>query len=295
VLYWREHELPLLERCVESLLAQDLSGADLRIFVIDNGCGLTPRLPPDVELIRLASNRGFTGGHNAGIRAALDAGAEYVFLVNSDVVVSRDCLVTLLDAARQSPAAGMFGPLVLSEDPADEIESAGLAFNRRTGRHRQLGRGLHAQGVGLVPYAVDSVSGCALLVRRTVVERVGMLDDALFFYFEDIDWCLRARTAGFGVRVVPAALVWHRGGGSTGPASPRTTFYSVRNHLVLAMRHRQQAPGWALAPLVVAYHLAFLLSSRERRSRAHVSALVRGALAASFARMGQQAKLAGSH
>lgn len=295
VLYWSERELPLVERCVESLVAQAAPFTDLRILVIDNGCGLTPRLPEFVELLRLPSNLGFTGGHNAGMRAALAAGAEFFFLVNSDVVLDPSCLLAMLKAARAWPAVGILGPLVLSERSAGQVESNGQAFNAWTGRHHELSRGVAAVDVDQAPHTVDAVSGCALLARRAVLECVGLLDEGLFAYFEDMDWCLRAGRAGFHIGVVPQARVWHKGAGSTRPGWPGTTFYSVRNHLVVAARFGRGPLTWMLAGLVPAYHLAFLLSSRDRRTMTHLAALVRGTFAAWTSRMGQQAGLASSH
>jgi GT2 family glycosyltransferase len=295
ILYWRERELPLVERCVKSLLAQDSPAAALRVLVIDNGCGLSPRLPEHVELLHLPSNLGFTGGHNTGMRAALAAGADFCFLVNSDVVLDTACLRLMLEAASARPTVGIWGPLVLSERRAGQVESNGQAFNVWTGRHREISRGMGAADVDRTPHGVDAVSGCALLARRTVLERVGLLDDELFAYFEDVDWCLRARRAGFKVGVVPKARVWHQGAGSTTHGWPGTTFYSVRNHLVVTARYARRPLTWVLLPLVLAYHLAFLLRSRDLRTVTHLTALVRGTFAAWTAQMGQQAGLASSH
>jgi len=291
VLFWRPHEVPLVEQCVASLLGQSLRP---HVIVVDNGCGATPALPAGAHLLRLPENRGFTGGHNAGMRAALEAGADFVFLVNSDVVVDPNCVGALVNVALSWPEAGMLGPLVLRARGADEVESSGQAFNDWTGRHRELGRGVAAAAITTAPHAVDAVSGCALFARRSVLQRVGLLDESLFFYFEDMDWCLRARRVGFLIGVVPAARVWHRGGGSTRPNWTGTTFYSVRNHLVVASRYGHRAGRWVRPFLVLGFHVAFLLRSREHRSAAHLSALMRGTFAAWRARMGQQAELAGS-
>jgi GT2 family glycosyltransferase len=114
-----------------------------------------------------------------------------------------------------------------------------------------------------------------LLARRTAVETIGLLDEALFAYFEDMDWCLRARRAGFDVVVAPRAHVRHVGGASTGPASTLTTYYSVRNHLIVSARYG----GRRLMPLVLGYQLAYLARSPSRRTRGHLVAFARGARA----------------
>lgn len=292
VLFWRTEEVPLVERCVTSLAAQEGAGHDfaLRVLVVDNGCGATPCLPPStavqIELIRLPENRGFTGGHNAGMRYALDHGAKYVFLVNSDLVADRPCVAELIREMRARPDVGMAGPLVLRETAPDEVESGGHLFSAWTGRHYEVGRSVSRAAFGVGVRSVDAVSGCALLVRRHVIERVGGLDDALFFYFEDMDWCLRARQKGVQIVVVPRARVWHRGGGSTDGPSPLTTFYSVRNHLVVVSRYAKRPLRRVLQPAIVVYHLAFIARSSERRTPEHVRAALQGGLAGLRGRLG---------
>ncbi|MBV9132963.1 MAG: glycosyltransferase family 2 protein [Chloroflexi bacterium] len=295
VLYWTEGELPLIERCLRSLDAQEAPGTDLRILVIDNGSGVTPGLPGRAELVRLPCNRGFTGGHNVGTRAALEDAADFVFLINSDVVLEPSCVARLLQVAHDDASVGILGPLILSATATGQIESNGLTFNTRTGRHRQIDRGLAPTGLSQTPHAVDAVSGAALFARRSVLERVGFLDDALYLYFEDVDLCLRARGAGFQVVVVPGARASHVGGGSTAPAWTGTTFYSVRNHLVVAARNAPRGWSWLLQALVISYHFAFLLRNQERRTWTHLGALVRGSLAAWTSRMGPQGSFARSH
>src|SRR4030095_7469468 len=106
---------------------------------------------------------------------------------------------TLASAAGAYPRAGMLGPLVLRENDPSHVESNGQRFDRWSGRHREIDRGARVSAIGRAPHPADAVSGCALFVRRSVLERVGGLDVRLFFYFEDMDWCLRARRAGFDV------------------------------------------------------------------------------------------------
>ena len=289
VLYWREHELPLVERCVASLAGQHLDPfLDFKLLVVDNGCGLTPRLPegPNIELIRLAHNRGFAGGHNAAMQRALANGADYVFLLNSDAVAEPACIQELVRAAEAEPSAAFVGPVIIRADDRDHVESAGQSFSPRTARHRELARGQTSDNWGDKPVRVDAISGCAMLASRSAIEALGMLDEDLFVYFEDMDWCLRAREAGSAVLVAPRARVAHIGQGSMGAASPLTTFYSVRNHMVVASRHGGRLRGPLLKSLVLGYHLAFITRSRPRRNVRHLSAVARGAWSAWVGRLG---------
>jgi GT2 family glycosyltransferase len=278
-----------VERCVESLLRQEVgSEVTLRILVVDNGCGATPRLPSEarLELIRLPQNRGFTGGHNIGLRRAADDGADYVLLFNSDAVAEPGLLRDLVAAAQLWPTAAFVGPLIVRATAPDRIESAGQSFNAWTARHREVGRGELITSLDGRPHTVDAISGCALLARCRALEVIGLLDESLFFYFEDMDWCLRARHAGYDVVVVPNTRVLHLGQGSTGGTSPLLTFYSVRNHMVVAARYTRPIRRRLLMMLVLGYHVAYLVRTRDRRKSKHLVALARGAWAAWTGRLG---------
>jgi GT2 family glycosyltransferase len=120
-----------------------------------------------------------------------------VLLVNSDIVMSPDCLERLEAALCQQPGGDIAGPIVLSRVHPDRIASAGLRYNRRTGRIRVMGVGALAAGASSTWHGVDAVSGCLMLVKREVFETIGLLDERYFFGFEDLDFCLRAKDAGF--------------------------------------------------------------------------------------------------
>jgi GT2 family glycosyltransferase len=187
--------------------------------------------------IDAGANLGFSGGVNLGVRAALDRGATHVLLVNSDVVVPPDTAERLMAALDQVPGAGIAGPVVASRTRPDTIASAGIRYSRPTGRmrHRRFGEPvdrLPPSG----PELVDAVSGCVMLVRREVFDRAGVFDDDYFYGFEDIDFCLTAQARGYRTVLAADAVVYHHGGQSIGPESPRRLYFGVRNHLLLASR-----------------------------------------------------------
>src|SRR4029453_7424072 len=171
----------------------------------------------NVRVIESPHNVGFAGGCNIGIRAALESGARFILLVNSDVVVAPDAVGALLRAIEQHVNIGIAAPVLLSRDEPDHVSSAGISFSLRTGRmrHRAAGRRLSALGPAEVR-TVDAVSGCVMLVRREVFAAIGLLDEAYFFSFEDIDFCLRARDRGFETACVQDARAYHEGSGSLG-------------------------------------------------------------------------------
>jgi GT2 family glycosyltransferase len=284
VLYWQPRELELLERCVGSLLGQVCDERlRLRVVLVDNGTGLRPHLRPDerLEQVALRKNRGFAGGHNTAMLHAFERGAEYVLLFNSDAVADRNVVQQLVAAAEAAPDAAFVGPLIVRAADPTRVESAGQGFDTRFGRHTELGRGRRVSELAKAcTREVDALSGCALLARCAAVRAIGLLDEDLFAYFEDMDWCLRARRAGYRALLVPSAKVWHRGQASTGGSSPISTYYSVRNHMTVAARYATPVRGTWVMPLVLAYQLAYLARSPRQRTRQHLLALASGARAA---------------
>ena len=211
-----------------------------QLIVVDNGPGeeceraLSP-WKDSVRYIRSPGNVGFSAGCNIGIRAALDAGADMVLLVNSDAVLAPDAVERLEHALQAEPRAGIAAPLVVSRAEPGIVGSAGIAYSSATGRMRHEGFGSRTADLCEGPArTVDVVSGCVMLIRRSVFDGIGLFDERYFYSFEDIEFCLRARRAGHRILLVPQALAYHEGHQSIGAASASRLYYAARNHLLLA-------------------------------------------------------------
>jgi len=231
------------------------------LLVVDNGSGDRSLRDSfaNLDWIEAPCNLGFAGGANLGVRRALDAGASRVLVLNNDALVEPDCL-GILESAVEQPGVGLAGPAIVSaRDPA-RLESTGIAYAPLTGRMRLSGWGQPLPAVGSPAHPVDALSGCALMIRREVFDRVGLLPEEYFFGFEDLDFCLRARKAGFNILCPPAARVLHQGGASLAPGSPERIYFATRNHLLLARRARPlPAPLSALRTAnILALNLAHL-------------------------------------
>jgi GT2 family glycosyltransferase/glycosyltransferase involved in cell wall biosynthesis len=261
----------------------ETSSVPITTLIVDNGSndGSVDRLRtslPAATVIPTGRNLGFSGGCNAGIRAALEEGARFVLLVNSDAVLAPNAAERLLAAAAANPRAGIISPVLLSREEPDRIASAGIRFSAKTGRMRNIAAG---QPLSLLPsgvaHAVDAVSGCVMLVRREVFERAGLLDEAFFFYFEDIEFCLRARRAGFETLCVPDALAYHEGGRSIGRTSPDRVYFATRNHLRMGrMTEGGRAATWLRGGLIVGLNAGYVLLSGETPRIRGLGALARG-------------------
>jgi N-acetylglucosaminyl-diphospho-decaprenol L-rhamnosyltransferase len=185
-----------------------------------------------VDLTVIYPNRGFTGGNNAVIRPALESDdpPEYVLLLNADTIVQEhalDALVSFMDA---HPMAGVAGSMLISPDGT--VESTPFRF---PGIASELDRGLRLGVVTKLlspwslalpkqdgPFRAGWVSGASLILRRAVLERVGLLDEGLYTYFDDPDICLRAARAGWETWYVPESRVTHLGGATTGLSGKRS-------------------------------------------------------------------------
>jgi GT2 family glycosyltransferase len=273
VLNWNGGEDTL--RCVGSLAGFD------DVVVADNGStdgSLDAlRARTGFELIENGANLGFSAGNNAGIRRALERGADWVVLVNNDAVLEPGAVGALRVAAARGPSAGILAGKLLFPD--GRVQWAGQRVALRTGysgRPRGFGcpDGPEFEREG----AVDRAVGAFMAVSRAAIERAGLLDEDLFAYVEDVDWSLRIRAAGFACLFVPGARARHTLSASTGgaSASTHTVYYGVRNTLVVVERHRPLGPvGTRLRRAgVLATFLAHALLVLRRR--AAVDAVLEG-------------------
>ncbi len=247
ILNW--NGLPDTIECLESLRA--VTHSERLTVVVDNGSGhgeaerIAERFP-EVSLIRNDRNRGFAAGCNQGMSLALRRGAEYVLLLNNDTTVEPGFLSLLLEHLQRAPNVGAVGPLVRRHD-CSQVWSVGGWINSALGIAGHYGKGLDATEFRHAePREVDYVAGCAMLIRSEAVRRVGKFDEAYFAYYEDSDWCVRARRLGYSVCVVPASVVVHKGGATAG--DQRSNRLSVlqaylwgRNGIIFA---RKNLPGW---------------------------------------------------
>ena len=186
-----------------------------------------------------------------------------------------------LAAAEAQPRAGVLAPAILSREEPDRVASAGIGFSLTTGRMRHIAAGEPlARLATAAAHHVDAVSGCAMLVRREAFETAGLFDEAFFFSFEDIEFCLRVRAAGFGVMCVPAAVAYHEGGRTIGRRSPARVYYATRNHLCLSARTGRggRLAAAARTSFVVGLNAAYALTSREVPLFRGMAAVVRGTL-----------------
>lgn len=242
VLSWNGREDTL--RCLESLTR--VERPDLAIVCVDNGStdgtqqAVRERFP-QVVLIEAGANLGYSGGNNLGLRYALEHGARWMMLVNNDATVAPDVIDGFERVADEHPRAGVLAGKVYFADRPRTIWFAGQRVSELlgySGRPRGYGRvdGPRYETVCSTGRAV----GALMAISREAIDFVGLLDEDLFAYVEDVDWALRVRDAGFQILFAPAARAWHSVSASTGgeATSTHTLYYGVRNTVTVLERRR---------------------------------------------------------
>lgn len=265
--------------CIASLIANDYPNH--HIIVLDNAssdgsaAAIAERFP-QVEIIHLQANRGYAGNNNVGIAAAIEQGADWVFVLNEDTILAPDCLSQMIDAAQQHDHIGVVGPMVYHHNEPHTIQSAGGRLDRFWVSHH-IAENEPDTGQFAAPRRVDWISGCAILVHRDVVRQTGSLDERFFYYWEETEWCLRATRAGWNILHVPAAKLWHKGVQRDYNPNPSVTYYNTRNRLLMLAKHRAPLLPWVGVLVDTVRTLtSWTLKPRWRHMREHRNAMWQG-------------------
>jgi GT2 family glycosyltransferase len=235
--------------CLSSL--RKISYPSRHILVIDNASadGSVEAIRaqfPEVEVLVNERNERFARANNQGMQKALAAGADFVLLLNNDTEVAPDFRDHLISAAEARPEVGMVAPKIYYHHDQQLIWFAGGRINFWTGRVSH--RGLRQRDLPPKydsPEAVDFLTGCVILAKRECLEKIGFLDESYYIYAEDVDWCWRARRAGFVCLYQPAAKIWHKVSASTG--GPFKIYHKVRGNFLFFQRYAK----WYHWPLIV--------------------------------------------
>ena len=222
-----------------------------RIWVVDNGShpdesAAIALACPAANLLRSERNLGFSGGTNLALRRLVEESVAPVLLLNSDVRIDESAVAALIDTLHRQPQCGIVGPVIVTAAEPQQVQSAG---SRSPLLHRD--HTIRTPPTDRPIYGVESVSGAAVLIRMTVLQRVGLLDEAYFFGLELADLCRRARDEGFLCLVNSTVRAEHDLERSSSLRETLYVYYAVRNRLLYARRSHPVAwPGpvtiWAL-------------------------------------------------
>ena len=259
--------LQLTRDCLRSLLAIDYP--DYRVFVIDNGSArdesvpLTAEFGDSIDIRRNQEALGFCVGNNQGMRLALEQGFDYLLLLNNDTRVERSFLTELVQLMESDPRIGVVGPKVLDFNQPPGVDTVGGDLNLWIARHVHFRRPYPEVRTGLT-----FINGCAFLLRRQAVEQVGLLDEDYYAYWEEGDYCLRLRRAGWRIACDPRSVIYHKGGQTNRYLSNLYIYYMVRNGFLCMKKNGRwyQWPSFTFCFLAssVAKYSVYLLLKRPR-------------------------------
>jgi GT2 family glycosyltransferase len=256
--------------------------ANIEVIIVDNGSTEDPSAAclaeyPGVRMVLTGKNLGFAGGNNAGIRVAK---GEYFFLVNNDTEFTPGLLEGLLAVFAERADAGIVCPKFHYYFHKGTIEYAGYkAMNILTGRTGMIGSKEKDEGQYDQLRETHYAHGGAMLVPRAVVEKVGMMYESFFLYYEELDWSEHIRKGGYKIYYQPASLIYHKESMTTGKASPLKTYYLTRNRIHFM---RRNAPWPAL--LVFSIYFVFFTIPKNtldyliRRQSVHLRSFWKGVL-----------------
>ncbi|MFH1612101.1 MAG: glycosyltransferase family 2 protein [bacterium] len=207
-----------------------------------------------VEIIENKENLGFSGGNNVGMKYALEKGADYVLLLNNDTVVDKSFLSALIAVGEKNSKAGLLGskiyfynsPIVSSVIMSESEESrsskniiwfAGGNINYFSGKGFHIGLNKIDKGQYDQVKKVDYITGCCLLIKKELIDKIGFLDEDYFLYYEDTDYSWRAKKEGYDRLLVPQSKIWHKCSMGTQEGSPSYIYYHARNRLLMIWKN----------------------------------------------------------
>jgi N-acetylglucosaminyl-diphospho-decaprenol L-rhamnosyltransferase len=239
----------LLDKCLESVY-RSTRGVDFEVIVVDNSSSdgsvdMVRKKYPDVHVITNTDNVGFAVANNQAIK---ESNGDYFLLLNPDTVCHDGAIAGLVRFLDENAKAGAVGPLVLNQDetlqyswakfPTVWIEVSGQQDRRITGMQSVPLTPAEVRDLG--PFGVDWVCGCCMMVRRSAIDQIGCMDESLFMYCEEMDWCLRLQKTGWQVYVDPGCEIVHIGGQSSSQTSRACYAHLMRSKIAFARKHN----GW---------------------------------------------------
>lgn len=247
-----------------------IQSVSYEIIVVDNASRqqegeLIKSNYPWVSVICSTVNLGFSGGNNLGIK---QANGEYIFLLNNDTYVCDDHFDVLIKLLKENDRIGIVSPKIRFAAQPQLIQYAGFtSLSHITLRNKAIGYAEVDNGQFNSTYQTGYAHGAALLIKKTVIEKIGLMPEIFFLYYEELDWCTKALENNYEIWYSGLATVYHKESQSTGEASPLKTYYMTRNRLLYAWRHKEGLSKWvSLLYLIIVVSLRdslkFLLSRK---------------------------------
>ena len=225
---------------------------NLEVIVVDNASrnqevetDTIAKRFPQVKVIKSQHNLGFAGGNNLGIQAAQ---GKYLFFINNDTIFKDFNIQALINRLESSPTIGVVCPKIRFAWGSNPIQFTGFTpLSPITVRNQAIGFGEEDQGQYETPHTTPYAHGAAMMIKREAIDKVGLMPECFFLYYEELDWSMMFTRAGYEIWYEPQCTIYHKESQATGQNSPLRTYYIVRNRLLLVKRN------WVGATKYLAY------------------------------------------
>lgn len=276
ILNWNGFEMT--KECIESFSYVDTPH---KLILVDNGStdGSKEKLEAEFSqhtLIANEKNLGYAGGNNVGIKYALEQQAPYILILNNDTVVAPDLLDNFIEYETNCAKECVLGAKVVSYYKRHHLDHLGGVWNGQTHNFDLVGKDAAVQETKSFSGRLDYLTGCALFAKGSTFEKVGLFDPRYFLFWEEVDWCYRAKQMGILLEVCPAAILYHKGSASFEGGSPHKAYFWWRSRLLWLEKHtgeqkqviKQEAPRLLSHYCLSHLHwLGYLLTLNKKRVR----------------------------
>lgn len=213
---------------------------DMEVIVIDNAsqedeATAIQQKYPQIKVIKSKKNLGFAGGNNIGIK---EARGKYIFLVNNDTIFKDFNVQALIDRLESSPKIGVVCPKIRFAWGNNPIQFTGYTpLSNVTIRNKSIGFGEEDNGQYDIPHSTPYAHGAAMILKQEVIEKVGLMPECYFLYYEELDWSMMITRSGYEIWYEPACTIYHKESQTTGQNSPLRTYHITKNRLLLVKRN----------------------------------------------------------
>lgn len=234
---------------------------EMEVIVVDNAsanneASVIEEKYPYIKVIRSDRNLGFAGGNNIGIKSAL---GKYIFLVNNDTIFEEFNIQSLIDRLESSPKIGVVCPKIRFSWANKPIQFCGYTpLSRITVRNKSIGFGEDDNGQYNTPHSTPYAHGAAMMIKKAVIDEVGLMPECFFLYYEELDWSMIITRAGYDIWYEPSCTIYHKESQTTGQNSPLRTYYITRNRLLLVKRNWK-----GITKYLSYFYLIILVASRD--------------------------------
>lgn len=230
------------QECIESIKKNE-NNIEYEIVVVDNKSTdeSVEKLKqiPNIHLILLDYNKGFSGGNNEGIKYAIKNGANYILILNNDTIIEKNSISILYDEMIKHKDVGIIGPRIMYYDVPDKINSIGGCINWYKGiavlKDWNKVYEPHERKFDYTQF----LTGCCMLIKKDVFDNVGYLPEEYFMYFEDVDYCINVKKNGYRIGVCYDSVIYHKESASSGGSeSPFTIKWNTRNRMIFIDKYK---------------------------------------------------------